>query len=282
MTQATARLREVEDTPDLDPSPSLEKKLQDANKAVAGNVPLIADAPNTVFQLPRGYYNGTKWETEVEVRELTGSDEESLARFKDPADFFNGIVVYGTARIGSIDLDGQPFADRSSALASLLIGEREQLFVQIASATYGDEKHITHRCPFCTTEADTTIILSEDFKPADAEPLQMTYSLMTRKGHSLEFRLATGADQMAMFARKGASGAEQNTIMISECLLKIDGEPVVDPLGVARSLSIGDRRKMLDIMIDTQPSPDFTLKVDCVSCGEEMSLPLSWQDIFRD
>ena len=76
-----------------------ERDLQEAQKVVAGSIPLIEAAPSLLFDLPRGRHSADKWETEVELRELTGSDEEALARFNDTADFFYGVLVYGTARI---------------------------------------------------------------------------------------------------------------------------------------------------------------------------------------
>lgn len=261
---------------------SVEQKLKDANKAVIGSVPLIEDAPNVMFSLPRGVYSNGKWETEVELRELTGSDEEALARFKESADFFNGVVVYGVARIGSIDLTELPFAERSSVLAGLLIGEREQLFLQIARITYGDEKELTHTCPSCQSEAVTTMLISEDIKAPEMEdPYTLTKTMKTVKGVEITYRLATGADQMTIVQNKGASLAEQNTLILAECITKVGGDPVVDPMSTARNLSMGDRQKLLQKLVEDQPSPDLNLPIPCIKCGFEMILPLSWGDIFR-
>jgi hypothetical protein len=274
--------RAVEVTEEVEPEQSQEQKLREAQKAIVGDVPLIPTAPDTIVRIPRGIFTSNKWETEVEVRELTGADEEAMARFKEAYDFFNGILVYGITRIGSTDLSGRPFSERSSTLAGLLIGEREQLFIHIARVTYGDEKVITHTCPFCGVEADTTLLLSEDIPfPEMDSPQTTSFTMTTNKNHILTYRLATGADQMLVFSKKGANPAEQNTIMLSQCITQVDGEPVVSPLDLARGLSIGDRRKLLEELAGHQPSPDFNLKLDCVSCGEEMTLPITWQDIFR-
>lgn len=270
------------DVENTEPSPSLEQNLQKAEQVLKGEAPLIPPAPDVIVHLPRGYYRDGKWETDVEVRELNGNDEEALARFKEIQDFFNGVIVYGIARIGSTDLVGLPFSERSSILASLLIGEREQLFVDIARVTYGDEKDFQHTCPSCQAEVDTTVILSEDLKPPEMEnPGKLTYTLTTTKGKTLSFRLATGADQMVVLNRKGATTAEQNTLMIAECVDQVDGMPVVDPMEMARGLSMGDRRRLLEILVESQPSPTMELKIPCASCGFEMRLALQWGDIFR-
>lgn len=259
-----------------------EQDIRDANAALIGSVPLIQDAPDVMFSLPRGIYSNGKWETEVELRELTGADEEALARFKDSADFFNGVVVYGVSRIGSIDLTELSFAERQSLLAGLLIGEREQLFLQIARITYGDEKELNHTCPSCQAEAETTLLISEDIKAPEMEnPYTLTHTFKTNKGVEISYRLATGADQMVVLAKRGASLAEQNTLMLSECITQVAGKPVIDPLETARGLSMGDRRRLLEKLVEGQPSPNLNLEIPCLGCGFEMILPLSWGDIFR-
>jgi hypothetical protein len=259
-----------------------EQDIQDANAAIIGEVPRIGESPNVIITLPRGRLNGSKWETEVELRELTGADEEKLARFKESADFFNGVIVLGTSRIGSTDLESLSFAERQSFLADLLIGEREQLFLNIARVTYGDEKELVHTCPACAVENETTLIISEDIKCKEMEnPSQVTYTLTTNKGDEITYRLATGADQMYIVNKKGASTAEQNTLMISECVMQVNGKPVIDPMSTARSLSMGDRQRLIDSLVANQPSPQLNLEITCVGCGFDMILPLSWGDIFR-
>ena len=270
------------DLDDKDSPLAKEQDLKEAKKAVSGSIPLIEDPIPNLFDLPRGRYIGNKWETEVELRELTGADEEALARFNEASDFFDGVVVYGTARIGSTQLTDLSFPERQSILADLLIGEREQLFINIARVTYGDEKDITHTCPSCGNEAETTLLLSEDIKmPVMDNPYTLTYTMVTTKGDTLSYRLATGSDQMAVLKRKGASTAEQSTLMISQCVIKVNDKHIVDPMGMARSLSMGDRRRLIDHLVEYQPSPDMTLTMPCISCRFELVLPLSWGDIFR-
>ncbi len=270
------------DSENIETPSSKEQDLLKAQKAIAGDVPLIPPAPSTKLDLPRGRFNGTDWETEAEVRELTGEDEEALARTKDPIDFFDAVVVYGTARLGTAQLDSMTFSERQSILASLLIGEREQLFLRIASATYGDEKEFKHSCPSCNVSLDTIIFLSKDIKVSNHDKVSsLDHTFVTSKGDTITFRLGTGSDQMEVLHKKGATSAEQNTLMLSECITEINGKPVLNPMSTARSLSMGDRRKLLDILTTSQPSPDMNLEVTCVGCNFEMVLPLSWGDIFR-
>jgi hypothetical protein len=267
---------------DVDSQPSKEQELKDAQKVLKGDVPLIENAPSIYIEIPRGRFSSGKWETEVELRELTGADEEALARFNDPIDFFDGVLVYGTARIGSKQLTDLSFPERQSVLAELLVGEREQMFVHIARITYGDEKDISHTCPSCSNEAETTLILSEDIElPVMENPHTVTNTIVTSKGDEISYRLTTGSDQLNVLKRKGVNSAEQNTIILSQCITAVNGDPVVDPMNNARNLTMGDRRKILDLLVEAQPSPDMNLNLACQNCGFDMIIPLSWGDIFR-
>jgi hypothetical protein len=276
MSKATV----VHDVNDSGLPPS--KKMEEAQRVLTGSVPVIPETPNVIFELPRGALIGGSWENEVEVRELTGSDEEALAKFKSPEDFFNAVIVYGTARIGSKQLSDMTFPERNFVLSGLLIGERETLFLNIARATYGDEKTINHQCRFCGLDIETVVVLSEDISCKEmSSPHTITYSLTTSKGTVLTYRLATGADQTLVLSRKGASSAEQNTMMIAECLISVNGENVFDGASSARSLSMGDRTALLQKLSEEQPSPNLDIPLSCVGCGAEIGVPLSWGDIFR-
>ena len=200
----------------------------------------------------------------------------------DTADFFDGVLVYGTARIGSVQLTDLSFPERQSILAELLIGEREQLFINIARVTYGDAKDINHVCPSCGNEAETTVLISEDIEmPTMENPYSLTHTMVTSKGDTLTYRLAIGSDQMALLKKKNSSAAEQTSLMISQCVVKVNDKPVIDPVGMARGLSMGDRRKLMDHLVEDQPSPDMSLTMPCINCSFELTLPLSWGDIFR-
>lgn len=259
-----------------------QQELEEAQKAVKGSAPLIPDAPDVMVKLPRGRLVGSKWEGDVELRELTGADEEALARFKDPLEFFDGVIVLGTCRIGSQDLTQLSFAERREILLGLLIGEREQLFLHISRVTYGDEKEIKHTCPYCATEATTTVIVSQDIKIPEMEnPTQATFTFTTRSGDVLTYRLATGADQQEATSIRGASTPEQNTRLLSLCVSRVNDAPILDPIQMARNLSMADRTRLLDILVSNQPSPDLSLEVPCVSCGQEVVLPITWGDLFR-
>lgn len=260
-----------------------EQQLQEAKERIAGGVPLMDDPPSCIVNLQRGLLRG-EWQTEAEVRELTGADEEALARVRDMVSFFDLVMAHGTVRIGNEDLAARPVSERQIILGELLIGERSQLLMAVIKVTYGDNKTLNVTCPNidCKAEQEVDLILSEDFKTLPMEdPHKMTYSFPTSKGDTIEYRLATGADQTAALAKKGASQSEQNSILLSRVITAVNNGLLPDPLGYARGLGMKDRTVLLEKLMDQQPKLDLTLKVPCVGCGGEQVLALGWGDLFR-
>ena len=276
---ATVIPQYAESLPPEETIASKQQDLQDAQQIVAGNDPEIASPPDTMVVLPRGLRHEGAWHTESVVRELTGADEEVLARQKNNEAIFTTVLALGVERIGKVTLSEMPLSDRMGALSSLLVGEREQLFLRISIATYGDTRKITYTCPACLEAGEVPLTLSQDIKlPVMADPYT-DYEYTTSKGRLVKFRLATGADQEEAAVRPTL--AEQNTILLSECIISADGSPLVDPIGFARNLSMRDRQAILEVMTENQPNPDMGLLLDCPKCGFNMSMEVAWGDIFR-
>ena len=259
-----------------------QQSLQDAKQAIAGPVPLIPEAPDTSLVLPLGLLIDETRQTQVKVRELTGSDEEALARMREPNEYFDLVIALGTVSIGDFDLSSLPPAERQGRLRSLLIGERDQLFMAVIKATFGNTKTINFTCRSCGESQEVDLLLSEDFKPLDVGVISTTtHTFTTTKGDTLDYRLVTGEDQREALARKGSSIAEQNSIILSRCITRVNSGLLPDPLGFVRGLSIKDRNDLLGALVSKQPSIDLEVTTTCVACSTSQTLPLGWGDLFR-
>jgi hypothetical protein len=275
-------------TPGLDAPPvddsyeAQQANLQRARREIAGPIPIIDDAPVVTATLPRGlFYNGS-WQRVVEVRELTGADEEALSKLRDPTEMYDAVVGRGTVRVGDQDLTSMSPIERQVLLRQLLIGERDMVFHAVVRAAYGEERRLPMTCQFCQAEQEMVLKLSEDFVPKVVPNVDQTsFSLTTSKGLVVQYRPATGADQKEILDRKGLTVAEQNTILLQQCITSVNGDVVVDPHAFALDLSVGDRREILKAMLDRQPSIDLTVKLPCLTCGEVNTFALTWADLFR-
>jgi len=259
----------------------MQAELRAAKERVAGPVPIMGEAPDVTLRLPRGLFDDGSWHREVTVRELTGADEEVLAKVPDQLAFFITVIALGVESIGTIGFDSMSVAERKDALGELLLGERDMLFMRIAQASFGDHKDLGFTCNLCQTEQEITLILSEDFKPRQVDDIKDVYSFTTSKGDVLDYRPAIGSDQEEALSRKGATLAEQNTTMLSRCITKRNGELIPDPISFVRNLSIRDRQTLLGKLVECQPSIELVVKTNCAACGGEQSIALGWQDIFR-
>lgn len=259
-----------------------ESSLQQAREAIAGPVPLMEQAPDCHLSLPRGLFVRGVFKTDVVVRELNGLDEEALAKHRDPADYYDMVVALGTEQVDDFDLTTLPLADRQGWLRNLLIGERDQIYIAIIKATFGPSKTLSFSCMHCGQEQEMELVLDEDFKPKVVTDVDNeVFTFTTSKGDELQYRLVTGEDQREAYARKGATTAEQNTILLSRCIVKLNGGLVPDPLNYARRLGMKDRQALLTELVDHQPSINLRLTTTCVSCGQEVPLALGWGDLFR-
>jgi hypothetical protein len=107
--------------PTPDRTPDRENELARAKEIIAGEQPVMGTVPHGGVTLFRGVYVNSSYQQDAEVRELTGTDEEAIAR---ATNFLNAVVAYGTKAIGSYDLEGMGFQERLGLIEGLLVGER--------------------------------------------------------------------------------------------------------------------------------------------------------------
>ena len=263
---------------------ALQQDLDRARKMTVGDVPTIQDSVDPAVELPRGlHYNGT-WQRKATVRELTGVDEEAMARVKEVFDLYDTVLSLGTVRIGECELEPLTLTERQGFLSQLLIGERDLLYIAIVQSTYGDRKTLRYRCRIegCGEEQDLILTLSEDFQPRQVDDIEETeFYYATSKGDRIAFRPVVGADQVEALRRKNATQAEQNSIILSRCIKSLNGNLIVDPLNYSRGMSMADRNGLLNAIAERQPTVDMTVTIECVACREPQTITLGWGDIFR-
>ena len=163
-------------------------------------------------------------------------------------------------------------AERQSYLRSLLIGERDMLSLEIAKVTYGDDSAVPVHLHPVPARAGSGVTLTEDFKLAKGEDAEASsYEFTTSKGWSEVadgYRCRPDGDALA----RRLSVAEQNTQMLSTCILSVNNETVVDPTSFARGLPMRDRQALLKEMVDRQPL-DLTSSSRASAAGRNSSQP---------
>jgi hypothetical protein len=239
--------------------------------------PEIEQAPDGAVHLPAGWVDpsGRLHSTAV-VRELRGIDEERLGRINMREQmplWIRTLVECGVEYIG--DAPATP-----EILGQLLIGDREQLSLEIAIATYGDELPMEVVCPFCLKRQEVALELRKDIEVKNLTPPdKRLFDIELMSGKHATVTLPTAALQDEITADRERNTAEAITLTLENCIKKLDGTPPNHHMVL--NLSMRDRKTIADFLSDTQPGPDYEgVSVPC-SCGRDVPIRLSVVDLFR-
>jgi hypothetical protein len=255
------------------------------NNAMAEPVPSMAVVPEVTIDLIRGLHDADNdvWHTEAEVRELTGEDEEYLAGLETKkgllySDYMASLLARAVIRIGDLVIDGGP---KSKAIINkLMLADRDLLYLGVVKATYGDTRLINVVCSSCKTKNDVELVLEDDFPIHYPEfDIRKGLTVETSKGQ-VTLRLPNGDD--TVYAQENTKNdAELNTVMLSRCAVWPSGEAPQDALKWARSLNIGDRKKLINSLLDVKVGPTLEeVDTQCASCGEDMPILLDWVSLL--
>jgi hypothetical protein len=263
-------------------------KINDLIAKLTGSdqLPVIADAPSDFVNLPAGlFYNGKTYKTAT-VRELTGADEEALARAiksNNSFHFIDTLLQRGVVSVG--DAPATP-----DMLSKMLLGDRDELLIAIRCATYGDDFVLEGWvCPHCGGQTDVKFSLATSIEriplvSADGEP---TFEIGLRRGATATVRFPTGEDQLACSDPNWTS-TERNSEMLRRCVKSItkeDGQVInvqAFPSAIA-AMNIPDRRAIVSAITEQQPGPRYaTIQFVHAECQKEVMLALSILDLFRD
>lgn len=247
-----------------------KKALEEPEQVVKTEAPLVPEV-----KLPGGFIENGELITTVEVRELNGVDEEAIAKASTTGKALNVLLQRGLVKVGSREAT---LAD----LDNLLSGDRDAILIGIRKITFGKTIEFGVGCVSCGTEQPVAIDLDEDVpvKTMADQIVDRTWRVATKKGY-VTVSLPTGITQKKLLENADKSSAEINTILLSGCVMDVNGEP---SMGASTVLNLGmqDRSKIVEEIINRNPGPRLgEVKKTCKACGEDIALPLSLVDLFR-
>ena len=272
----------------IDPSENPEQanamisKLLDESAATPP--PDIKFPEGDIVTLPGGLVTKDGVVKTAEVKELTGEDEESLARASqsaNPFTFLDRLLRCGVVRLGD--------STDEKLLGQLLIGDREAVILGIRRATYGDEIKISDwECPNCNNVAELTLTLDDIPSTKLTDPSDAEFTVPMRKGGHAKVRLATGTDQLAVFDKPDLTQAQRETILLSRCVIALVDKTGRESLmaafpSMSRNMSIPDRHAVLKELGTRQPGPKYDqIKFNCDNCNKEQSVTVTIGHLFLD
>lgn len=226
------------------------------------------------------------------IRELTGADEEKMARASQSGNMFHfleTLLACGTEQLG----DKSP-AETAQLLPKLLTGDRDMLALAIRTATYGPEFEVLdYMCPLCggITARITCSLLPEpagDVKLRTLDhPDDAVFDVPLRHGGIASVRLPNGEDQKYLADFLKVTGSERNSALLRRCVTRIHGtdgliRDIAAEPSVVLSMSAGDRKSILKELNDRQPGPQLMqgVRFTHIDCGKEVALPLTMGGLF--
>lgn len=260
--QANAMVAAIlsEDAPSNDPEPK----------------PMLEPPLDSLVELPG---SGQK----VEIRELTGADEEELAKVQNRpwARWFTTMLERAV-----VSVDGEmPLY----TVGRMLVGDRDFLLLMIRRITWGPEIELSDIvCAGCQATIEATVDVGDipiQGLP-NAEAAQFIVDL--RNGRKASVRLPNGNDQAVYMDGADMTSAHRNTLLLQRCVDKItDSAGVEMPVegfpSLILDLSIPDRRRILREISKRMPGPQYdevTVKHD--DCGEKTAVVIGPVALFPD
>lgn len=248
-----------------------EKVMEEPKQVIVTRAPSESEV-----NLPGGFIDvdGDLIRT-AEVRELTGADEESIAKAGSTGKAFDILLKRGLVRLGSREVS-------KDHLDTLLSGDRDAILIGIRRVTFGNLLPVNVRCQSCGDEHEVKIDLTNDVPVRSLKDgvEDRTWTVETKQG-TVKVSLPNGIVQRKIMENVDKTSSELNTILLAGCIVSVNGSPSIGAQ-TALSLGMADRAKILQEISSRTPGPRLEeVTKTCKACGESMDTPLSLVDLFR-
>lgn len=225
-----------------------------------------------VFELPCGYVDPVTNElyVDVEVREITGYEEDMLASDKIPAEQKMDLLIGScVTRIGDITEPG-PIKQIARNLAT---GDQVFLLFAIRRVTLGDMMPVREKCPSC----GVTSLFQTDLGELEVKPMEdrrkRVFDVALPSGKKARYRTSTGADSLEVQKIIRKSKADSISLMMMMRLEILEDEKPT--LEMVKKLGMRDRQALRAAMNESEGGVDTTLELECPSCGHEWEKELN-------
>ncbi len=216
-----------------------------------------------VFELPSG--------AEVELREMTGAEEELLTnqRLIRTGNAVNQVLRNGIVRIG--DNEAPSIED----VLDLLSGDRLFILVKLRQISLGEEVELELACvsPACGATNPVAIDIETLETTPYGKEREFAFEL-PGSGRTVQFGYLDGHKEKRLAALKEPSISSAMLIR----LVDIDGAAPSKKL--MNEMSLGDRSALRQEMVRVDAGIDTTVEVDCETCNARIRTRLEAEPGF--
>lgn len=235
----------------------------------------ITSPSETLVVLPAGYVtdSGEVLNT-AEVRELTGRDEEAIAKNPATGKALATILSRAVVSVGNLKAT-------DDILDHLLAGDRDALLLGIYKATFGSTAKILSYCMGCKDDKTVEVNIDQDITTkALVNPLTDRHFTVSGK-HEYEVSLPDGRVQREITTNTDKTVAELTTLLLERTITAIDGSPVYSKTQV-QNIGIMDRRLLGEELANRAVGPQLEdLIVSCPDCDGKVEVPINFGTLFR-
>ncbi len=264
-------------------SVSLAAQADDINEVINDEPPEVGEAAPTTVSLLRGIIDpeSGEWQQTATVREMTGEDEEELARLSTIDDISYADYTSALLRRSVVSVGTQTLKDNPDVLDNLIISDRDLLFLGVVKATYGNIRDFTVTCGHCTKINEVQVNLDEDFPVTSAKSsLTEPRVVIFKDGTEVKIKYLTGKDAQ-IIAEASDNPAQQNTAIVSRAVVWDDDRSEMVKNQWSKGLSLADRKLVIDTVLNDQPGPTLEeVEAPCGHCDEKITMLLDWASLL--
>lgn len=210
-----------------------------------------------VYMLPYGYIDSAgTLHREVEVREITGEEEDLLASVSsDSAKKLDSLLARCLVRIGHI----KDPAVIGEIVLDMISSDRLFLLFAIRQVTLGDELPLESTCPKCKAK-DTYVVKISDLVTVPVKDRTIrAHAAVLPSGKKVSFRAMTGRDELKVAGMKDAPDQLSQAMLLR--VLSIEGS--LPTLEVVKGLGMRDRVALRAAFEGTDGGIDNKAEVQC-------------------
>ena len=265
-------------------SVELAAKAAEINEAIQDPPPKVGVAAPEKVTLMRGlpHPETGEWQKVAVVTEMTGEDEEALDRLSTKseelsyADYTSALLLRSVTTIGTLKV-----ADDPTILESLIIGDRDLLFLGVIKATYGNVRNFAVVCPHCDEKNEVNVNIDEDFSMKDpVGDVTVLREITLRTGEVVRVKYLTGRDAKEI-ATSGNAPSVQNTAIVARSVVWDDSRSMGTREQWAKALSVADRKHIIKTVLEDQPGPSLEeVNAQCAYCEKDINMVLDWVSLL--
>lgn len=225
----------------------------------------------SVFNLPYGYMDTDGViHSEVEIREMTGEEEDIIADGRTPViTRIDRVLARCLRRIGTVTDAGRI----SLMVRELPVPDRLRLLIGIRVLSVGPEYHYSAECPECGSENRFTTLLDtlRITYPEDRGQRQRTLTLPS--GITAKYHLLVGKDEN----RLAVSRRDPKDTLSAAILVRLDELNSKPPdMAAVKRLGMRDRHALRTAFGKAESCVETHAELTCPSCAHEFKAEIDF------